>query len=1035
MAKKGLRKGAVLIIVLAVLAVLSLLGTTFAVLNSVERTVSRSYLDEVRAKTLARSGVAAGVAVLQSEPFSPTTKYWGNDENENGVRDPNENIDGASTVHEVPLDWAKNPSLAVERDGNPLINPGDTVRIPIRGHDGIIRSPGISGKHDGASYANGADIYQLRVTDLSGRIFLNDGMSLFGANNSSVSQNLKRMLDVLGRLKSVRIQKLGEKVLAFRPNRGYNSMEDLGRFLTLEERKRLEPFVTCHAWVDKNVVNPVPLSDQVKHLYPVQYYRGDGIFRRGHGRNSQNVRVRGQLSWNDDMNTDPHHNAIWALDELSPSYIEVVHRAPVNVNAAPREVLITLLSDVCGVFISERRSFAPYSPSPASAPQGSASIPQKYYSWWTVKSDFGPGSQDADEYGYLYKTFPLQAPQGDADEMGTVSAGSTGSAALLADHMIACRDRRDLAGMPYKTAEWAGPFKSWAQFQRFMYAMVDLGLLKDPRHIYYDYVPSGDWSKMNATPSAGARKFASLALADALIANFNPNCTLNETNPDHNIYLRVDKTDLVVNSTEFTFMPTGVFQVESLGRVLEAEKGSGTLDMAVHRIVAEKRIIAEVKVYDMYRESTQRHFYSGRVCDKANSTPTNSSTGLEYGPEPDNGLNLYGDYYGGYMSSTTPELDGYQGYKPDEKKRQTGWGYEYSGYLQLTTYGGDGTKRTKGLKQNTQAGAPHWPTLDADKVGAGNHEGIHGHFQYDFDLHYNRNGERKEFASHDVGGSNEQVKNFPDADGDGPGPYGPLTGSEGAHRLCRSFRVGSNGGASSVMPGFKKYAPGDLRTDGFYSERHSGVAYSMTDDINFKLHGGVMGMWFKPSFFPEHTGKMRTLFSMAKRYDGSEYRNMMPNTLNFVPAHDMPTYTPCNACEVGSWGGGDQYEGPMQAKKCAYRDPFNPMYDGNMPNASQKVPVENRAGAFGIWQMRPCSLMGFRAVTTGDGGVAMDSLTMIDMENYAVTSSLNHNMHDHGLDTGGRPNTSIAKNANRPNYLEAHHWTHVQMSWQVLPEW
>ena len=42
-------RGAVLIIVLGVLAVLALLATTFATLQGVERRVSRNYLDTVRA--------------------------------------------------------------------------------------------------------------------------------------------------------------------------------------------------------------------------------------------------------------------------------------------------------------------------------------------------------------------------------------------------------------------------------------------------------------------------------------------------------------------------------------------------------------------------------------------------------------------------------------------------------------------------------------------------------------------------------------------------------------------------------------------------------------------------------------------------------------------------------------------------------------------------------------------------------------------------------------------------------------------------
>ena len=55
--RRSPRRGAVLIVVLGVLMLLSLLATSFATLQITERQVSRNYLDTVRAKLLAQSGV------------------------------------------------------------------------------------------------------------------------------------------------------------------------------------------------------------------------------------------------------------------------------------------------------------------------------------------------------------------------------------------------------------------------------------------------------------------------------------------------------------------------------------------------------------------------------------------------------------------------------------------------------------------------------------------------------------------------------------------------------------------------------------------------------------------------------------------------------------------------------------------------------------------------------------------------------------------------------------------------------------------
>src|SRR5688572_10924607 len=86
------RRGAVLIIVLAVLAILALLGTVFANISSVERAVSICYLDEVRARLIARSGIERAVADIQAaiargEPEDPAMQYWGSNMREVGTPD------------------------------------------------------------------------------------------------------------------------------------------------------------------------------------------------------------------------------------------------------------------------------------------------------------------------------------------------------------------------------------------------------------------------------------------------------------------------------------------------------------------------------------------------------------------------------------------------------------------------------------------------------------------------------------------------------------------------------------------------------------------------------------------------------------------------------------------------------------------------------------------------------------------------------------------------------------------------------------
>lgn len=1043
MAKLVRRRGTVLIVVLAVLAVLSLLGTTFVVMSSLERTVSKNYLDEIKAKAVAKSGVAAGVSNLSVDPYSPTLTYWGNDANANGARDAGEDLEGAQSVNTVPVEWAKYPSMAVMKDGNPLDTNHDVKMLNVRGSDGRVRQIGYSGAHDGASYVGGLDIYQLRISDLSGRIYLNDGVAMFGGNASSVSQNLRRILNNLGRMRKIGVPDLGDKVVNHRPLRGYNSLEELQRFLNAEEIRKIDPYVTCHAWVDKNVANPVPLSSETAGAYPVKYYRGEtGVYRRGLGKSATGSPNRRPLRWFTEGVTDPNHCAVYAQDELNPQYIEIVHRAPVNVNAASKEVLCALIADVSGFFVSERRTFAPYAPSPSVAVQGGVSIPQKYYSWWTVRQSYDDGGEDADQYGFLYRSYGLSMPEN--DEMTTAGAGV--SAGTLADHIIACRDKKDLGPMQYSKLWYGGQFRTWHQFYTFLDALVENGILADPRPIYFDYLPGSSWDKLNASPSLGGRKFASYAIADALKANFNPNLHLNEHNPDHNLYLRIDKTDLIVNSTEFTFLPTGYYQVESIGRVLRSEVTGGTVSAGVYKIVSEKKVAAEVKVFDVYRETSQRHFYAGKFADKISPLPTNSNHAMEFGPEPDNGPLVYEDKFADRIVTTSYEEDGWRGYKPGTSSMATGWGYEYDGYVTLSTYGGDGQSRRTGARQSSTTLGSFWP-FSPSKPEDLNRLTMRACYQWDFDLQVYPGGDRRDLASQEVAIANgiDRVANHSDQEGYGGGPYGPTTGPQFVHRLARSFRLPMNG-ASAGGPGATQasaapinlapFPPGDLRKDGMYTERHAGAAYVLRQDQNFTLHGGAVSFWVKPSFHPEHSGKMRSLFSMSKFHEKGQYRNPAPFGLMFVPGHDMPTYTTTTATAnpTGS------YYGSPDSGGLYYYNKFDPMYDGNIPDAGNGKHVEKRNGALGVWQFHPASLMGLRAATTLDAGTTNGSgvvgqADLVDVENYALTQSLNWNMQPGCLDTGSTTPAGFTGQPKFPNYLEGHRWTHVQTTWQMLPPW
>jgi hypothetical protein len=801
--------------VLGVLALIALLALTFSKITTTERSVSRNYLDLVRARIIAESGVDHSLALLQSiakDPFmegSPGARAW--------VYYGKELDETQSPQPDVPVEVARNPSFAWEDE--PVQDPANAATLPKQ--ISIHGTPcGFSGTV-GGSYSPNGDQFVLKVSDLSGRIHVNDGVAHYGGKVGSVSKNVARILNRLGDV--ISCPGLGDTIIGQRPPGGYLSTLELERVLGPAVYRKASKFLTTHAWVDPNVCLPVPLSAAHLADYPVSYYRGTPpVYRSGRGLNALGAQVPGQLLTFPPPANSPFAHGVYAMDELNPQWIEVVGRAPVNVNSARREVLLALLADLQGFFISYRRR--------------NNIEPRTVGMYWfpLIIHNHSPEGQggyinvpsEGDEYGFLYKTVPFKLKGGTL-----VPSNDKIDAELVADQIIACRER---AGV-YSGLGFGGPFKTWRQFNAFCDYLVQSGILEDKRPIFFDYQPTGPQviKPGNITGygplivSNYQRAVASRALADVLKANFNPNLHLNELNPDSNLFLHVDKTDLIVQSTEFSFTPTGYFQVESLGRVLQAAP-SAELDVLTapdNRIISEQKIVATVRLFDIRRETHQKQFAAGALSPRDSLLLTNSNASLEIGPEPDNGPG------------------------PLEN--------EWGGYVALPTIGGLGVAKPAGAV----AATPQKPSETGETIRV--------HFQRDFDASHHQDNIRQELAQ--TVQSGEHVSNFPDPGETQGGPYDPAHGPAGRHRLARSFRLPPPGSPTQVLPSLFRYAPLDLRVDGGYSERHASPAWWISPQSfapNCRDISVVVSFWIKPSFPPERSGKPRMLVA-ASRWTGS----------------------------------------------------------------------------------------------------------------------------------------------------------------------
>ena len=73
----------------------------------------------------------------------------------------------------------------------------------------------------------------------------------------------------------------------------------------------------------------------------------------------------------------------------------------------------------------------------------------------------------------------------------------------------------------------------------------------------------------------------------------------------------IDKSDLNRSTTEFVFDSAGIYDIESDGQIV-----------CSHAVLAERRLEALVKVYDVWRETTQRQFAQGTISKAAPTDDT-----------------------------------------------------------------------------------------------------------------------------------------------------------------------------------------------------------------------------------------------------------------------------------------------------------------------------------------------------------------------------------------------------------------------------
>ncbi|MBI4230580.1 MAG: hypothetical protein HY608_07070, partial [Planctomycetes bacterium] len=257
-------------------------------------------VDRAHARLLAASGIECALARLRVDPLPrPGPASYPDDWT---FRDP------VGTRLEDALNPSYNLGDRYADAGAPAGNnryvPGeDTVTVDREG-DG--RYAGWSGRLRGQTGAF-SHKYVLRVEDESAKINVNGGPGW--------NAQLVRILDVLGEQPEVGIAGLGALVVGNRPPGGYAGVTDLqGTIETAlgTTTRDLSPYLTTSSWVDPSVVHPNVREFGGERFYPFL--------------------CPAEVKWT-----------------RGPLSLEEGGRPPVNLNVAPRAVLVALLQDLRGI--------------------------------------------------------------------------------------------------------------------------------------------------------------------------------------------------------------------------------------------------------------------------------------------------------------------------------------------------------------------------------------------------------------------------------------------------------------------------------------------------------------------------------------------------------------------------------------------------------------------------------------------------------------------------------------------------------------
>lgn len=564
-------RGAMLIVALAVLALLSIIAVTFAALMRLERRATENFSNTIRAEMIAGSAESTLISMMRGG------YYW----------------HGFTDVREGYSPWLyREDSGELAYGGVRSLDEVEPKDSSLSGSMGSLR------RGDPAT-----GYFKTKVIDTSAQININ-----------GLQDNLAEMLDNLGLALRAdpryennpmfsapneggrRIT--GESILRYRNTLEGNEFEtksQLRNIIGEVNYNQIADFITTKSWVDGST-----------------YRSGDGVARYTVAQDQS-----GSSTFND-PNREGLRTEVVGSARLSPE-----PRAPININTAPRPVLIAVLMGLAG-----RRAF------PLVQVNHDDIMGKNRSEIDLENGSLPPGSEEL-----FLKPAPVWV---------YTKPFEIDNATRIADAIIARRK-----SSPFKVWSNALPGQSVGGFNEFVNSLPE-GVFPAPTTItvvnpvdvrgssrYRNALisGSGDFQDSNQMfrkghptvensfrGAKGMSKSSQWAwyydtVRGVLKANFNPNTRINKYNPNATAYAEVDKFGLVKlsgsgnnaaqstpvpgHTTEFCFDTNGIFEITTV-----AEVALPNLEQALtpgDRISKIKRR-SIVKVFEVLRHTTQEDF-------------------------------------------------------------------------------------------------------------------------------------------------------------------------------------------------------------------------------------------------------------------------------------------------------------------------------------------------------------------------------------------------------------------------------------------